>query len=183
MLIDIVDENDNVIGQKEKDDVHRDGDLHRVVHVWVLNSKNELLCHRRADSKKVYPGFWDIIVGGHLNAGETYEDAALREVEEEIGIKFSKDDMVFIGNWKGNPNDQEPRIREFSKSFAILYDSGIETMKMDTEEMSELKFVPIEELKRISKNPEEKKKFVTFKTFEKFIGKIESMYRESMYRT
>jgi isopentenyl-diphosphate delta-isomerase len=82
-LIDIIDENDKVIGKKEKDSVHEDGDWHRVSHAWVLNSKDDVLCHRRADIKKMFPGLWDVIIGGHLSSGETYEEAVKRELEEE----------------------------------------------------------------------------------------------------
>ena len=172
MLIDIVDEDDNVIGQKGKDEAHRDGDMHRVSHVWVINSKKELLCHKRADCKNIFPGKWDVIVGGHLEAGEGYEDAALREVEEEIGIRFSEDDMIFLGKWKGEFRYNGSEIKEISKSFMIAYDGGIETMRMNIDEISELKFISIDELKTISKDPEKSKNFITFKTFNEFIEKL-----------
>lgn len=172
-LIDIVDDEDRVIGQKERDAAHRDGDLHRVAHVWIVNSKKELLCHRRADCKRVFPGFWDIIIGGHLDAGESYEAAALREVEEEVGLVLSKDDLVLIGKWKGAPNETEPRIREFSTSYAAFYGGDPGALKADPGEISELKFMPIEELRAIARDPERSKGFITFKTFDVFIGKLE----------
>ena len=77
-LIDVVNEKDEVIGVKDKDLVHRDGDWHRASRIWVLNSKGEVLIHQRAKTKKLLPGLWDTTFGGHVLSGESYEEAAKR---------------------------------------------------------------------------------------------------------
>ncbi len=68
--------------------VHRDGDWHRAVHLWVAGRDDDgpfLLLQRRSAAKDTWPGALDVTVGGHLRAGETVEDA-LREADEEIGL-------------------------------------------------------------------------------------------------
>lgn len=86
-LLPIVDENDIEVGVARRGDIHRRAWRHRSVHVLVLNSRGQLLLQRRSLMKDVYPGFWDVSVGGHVGVGETYEEAARRETKEELGIE------------------------------------------------------------------------------------------------
>ena len=84
---DIVDERDVVIGRATRTEVHGDPTLiHRVVHVLVFNSSGQLFLQLRALDKDVQPDRWDTSVGGHVDAGEQYDDAARREMREELGI-------------------------------------------------------------------------------------------------
>ena len=59
---------------------------HRSVYVLVFNSSGQLFVHRRTMTKDIFPGFWDVAVGGVLNAGEEYDDGARRELREELGV-------------------------------------------------------------------------------------------------
>ncbi|BCA79445.1 NUDIX domain-containing protein [Desulfuromonas sp. AOP6] len=86
-IFDIVDENDQVIGQAPRSCCHGDPSLiHRVAHVLVFNPAGSLLLQKRARTKDIQPGKWDTSVGGHLDPGESYREAALREMKEELGI-------------------------------------------------------------------------------------------------
>ncbi len=85
-LVDIVDEDDQVLRQATRAEMRRDGLRHRAVYVVVRTSADEVVVHRRADWKDVYPGAWDICFGGVLDAGEEWDDAAARELAEEAGI-------------------------------------------------------------------------------------------------
>ncbi|MFW5880389.1 MAG: NUDIX hydrolase [Spirochaetota bacterium] len=86
-ILDIVNEADEVIGRASRADVHGNPALiHRVAHVLVFTSEGELFLQRRSPTKDVQPNKWDTSVGGHVDAGETYEDAARREMGEELGI-------------------------------------------------------------------------------------------------
>ena len=85
-LFDVVDENDAVISQAPRGEVHARGLLHRAVHVFVFNKRGDLLMQQRSMLKDVHPGAWGSSVSGHLDAGEDYADAALRELGEEMGI-------------------------------------------------------------------------------------------------
>ncbi len=86
-LIEVVTEKGEVIKVVPRSEIHGNPTLlHKVVHVLVFNSRDELLLQKRSMSKDVAPGKWDTSVGGHVNAGETIEEAVMREMEEELGI-------------------------------------------------------------------------------------------------
>jgi len=83
---------------KRRADVHRDGDWHRAIHVWVYGVQDDipfLLFNQRGRHKDTWPGVLDVTVGGHLAAGETIEQA-FREVEEEIGIVADPANLHFL---------------------------------------------------------------------------------------
>lgn len=83
----VVDENGKVIGSATRGECHRASMLlHPVVHLHVFNSKGEIYLQRRPDWKDIQPGKWDTAVGGHIDYGETPEEALQREVREELGI-------------------------------------------------------------------------------------------------
>ncbi len=82
--IDIFDENNKPIGTtKEKTQAHEDGDFHRTAHIWIINKNKELLLQKRSATKKSHPNCWDISGAGHIRAGETVVEGAIRELKEE----------------------------------------------------------------------------------------------------
>jgi 16S rRNA (adenine1518-N6/adenine1519-N6)-dimethyltransferase len=85
-IFDVVDEHDEVTGQSTRGEVHAQGLLHRAVHVLVFNKRGDVLLQQRSMLKDAHPGVWDSSVSGHLDAGEAYETAAVRELAEEMGI-------------------------------------------------------------------------------------------------
>lgn len=87
-LVDLVDVDDNVVEVVTRAEMRARGAAarHRACYVAVLTSHGELVVHRRADWKDVYPGYWDLCFGGVLGAGESWDDAARRELLEEAGI-------------------------------------------------------------------------------------------------
>lgn len=87
---DVVDEQDRVIRQAERRDVHAQGWLHRAVHILVFNGAGEVFLQKRSMRKDMSPGLWDSSCSGHVDAGEEYDVAAWRELEEEIGLKLPK---------------------------------------------------------------------------------------------
>ena len=86
---DIVDKDDRVIGQATRKEVHTKGLRHRAVHVWVFNAAGFIFLQKRSIYKDTAPGKWDSSCSGHVNAGETYDAAAIRELQEEIGLDAS----------------------------------------------------------------------------------------------
>ncbi len=83
---DVVDGENRVTGQATRSEVHRQGLKHRAVHIFIRNKRGELLLQKRSRLKDVHPGRWDSSAAGHLDAGESYEAAAHRELEEELGL-------------------------------------------------------------------------------------------------
>jgi 8-oxo-dGTP pyrophosphatase MutT (NUDIX family) len=85
-IIDIVDENDEVVGQSRRAEAYARGLRHRCVYVLVRNPDGYIFVHRRTATKPIFPSLYDMFVGGVVGAGEAYDDAALREAEEELGV-------------------------------------------------------------------------------------------------
>ena len=85
-VFDVVDESDTVTGQATRREVHEKNLLHRAVHVFAVNRHGEVLLQKRSRFKDVHPSVWDSSVAGHLDSGEDYATAAIRELEEEMGI-------------------------------------------------------------------------------------------------
>src|SRR4029078_10371505 len=89
-LLDIVNENDEIIDAKARKDVHRLGLLHREVHVWIFDEDKNIFFQKRG-LHRTSPGLLDASVGGHVNVGEDYIEAAVRETLEEAGVSISAD--------------------------------------------------------------------------------------------
>jgi len=94
-IFDVVDDADNVIDQQPRSFVHANNLFHRSIHILVLNDTEQVFLQKRSMSKDENPGVWDASVSGHLDQGESYEDCAVREAQEEIGLRISQDDMDF----------------------------------------------------------------------------------------
>jgi 8-oxo-dGTP pyrophosphatase MutT (NUDIX family) len=86
-LLDIVDENDRVTGQAPRGEAYRKRLRHRCVFVLARDPRGRIFVHRRTPNKLVFPSRYDMFVGGVVGAGESYDEAALREAEEELGVQ------------------------------------------------------------------------------------------------
>jgi isopentenyl-diphosphate delta-isomerase type 1 len=118
---DIVDLDDKVIGQASRSECHRNPDLvHRAVHVLVFNSRDELYLQRRAWNKDIQPGKWDTSVGGHVTAGEEWDVAAQRELEEELGVESVN--LQFVYSYLFRNEIESERIR----TYILKHDGEIE---------------------------------------------------------
>ncbi|MFD7616956.1 NUDIX hydrolase [Streptomyces sp. NPDC059802] len=85
-ILDIVDENDVVVGQAPRGEATARGLRHRCVFIEARDAEGRLFVHRRTPGKLVFPSRYDMFVGGVVGAGESYDQAALRETEEELGV-------------------------------------------------------------------------------------------------
>ena len=85
---DVVDRSDTVIGQASREEVHRDGLLHRSAHLLVFDGCGRVLLQKRSRGKDRFPGRWDSSVSGHVDSGEGYDQCIVREAMEEIGIRL-----------------------------------------------------------------------------------------------
>lgn len=85
--LDVVDDNDHVISRALRRKVHDDYLIHRSVMFYVLDEEDRVFVNQRSAAKELYPGSWSIAFGGHVLAGESYEAAVVRELEEETGLR------------------------------------------------------------------------------------------------
>ncbi|MBN17370.1 MAG: NUDIX hydrolase [Euryarchaeota archaeon] len=87
-IFDVVNEEDIVISQLPRSEVHSQGLLHRSVHLLIHNSKGDFFLQKRSESKDTHPNTWTSSVSGHVDSGETYDKGVIRETVEEIGIEL-----------------------------------------------------------------------------------------------
>lgn len=145
--IDIFDENNNPTGNvKEKQQAHEDGDFHRTAHVWIINNKNELLLQKRSANKKTHPNCWDISGAGHIRAGESVIEGAIRELKEELGIKVKEKDLNYIAIIKNTNNSKN---MEFQYVYLLKCNKKIEEYIFEDDEVSEVKNIYFEDLEKM----------------------------------
>ena len=140
-LVDVVDEEDRVVGRATRADMRRRNLLHRAVYLLVRrSSRGEFFVHRRTTTKDVYPGHWDVTVGGVVGAGENYEEAARRELAEEVGIHGTVPQPLFDLRFA------DPSTRLVGRAFLVHHDGDVTLQK---EEVSWGAFLPLAAVERI----------------------------------
>ncbi|MCD6476537.1 MAG: NUDIX domain-containing protein [Candidatus Aenigmarchaeota archaeon] len=162
-LLNVLDEQGNKTGiQKNKKEIHEQGLWHSAVHIWIYNSKGEILLQKRAEDKDYWPGMWDISTAGHISAGETPEQTAIRELEEELGIKVDLSKLKFIGirKFEKHVNEINYHNKEFDYIYLFRFDEDASKLKFKDKEVEKVKFVSIEQLEKDLKDPELSKKYV-----------------------
>lgn len=111
-MLTVVNDHDEVIGSERRDVIHRDGLTHRAVHVFALNPKGEIFLQKRSRLKDNCPGLWDSSAAGHVDAGESYLDCAVRELKEELGL--SEHELREVGNLGAHADTGWEHVRLFA---------------------------------------------------------------------
>lgn len=150
-MIDILNEDGSPTGnQASKKEVHQKGLWHRSAHIWFLNNQGEILLQKRAAHIESNPDMYDISAAGHLSAGDTPIQGALREVEEELGIKLDEKDLVKIGEVRqtGIKNEGTYINKEYNDVYVVHTNLTIENFTIQESEVGHIKYIKIEEFKR-----------------------------------
>lgn len=149
-LFDLVNEDGTPTGHvKERSMVHRNGDLHRTVHMWAIRKRQDggvdVLLQKRSQNKDAYPGCYDISSAGHMNAGDDFETSAVRELAEELGIHASREELRFIGFHEGYMEDVfwGYPFKDWEISAVYLYEKEIDTdaLVLQKSEVEEVVFM------------------------------------------
>ncbi len=140
-LIDILDEHGNFTGETcLKSIAHKFGYFHPTIHIWLYTKNHQVLLQKRALTKKVFPGLWDISVAGHIAAGEQIEKAAIREIFEEIGYKITTNDLHKIGTRKHMVKHNNGIIdNEFHHVYIAELTQNISSLVIQEEEVDAIK--------------------------------------------
>ena len=141
-IYDVVDEDDKVIGKTTRQEIHDKRLIHRSVMFFIFDKKGRIFVTQRTKNKEFYKEYWSIVLGGHINSGETYEEAAIRECKEETGIESKP---VFMRFFK----QRIPEEKENVKVFAFYTDK---IPKIDPFEIKQGKFMTMKELENKLKN-------------------------------
>ena len=147
--LDVLDSNGQPTGEKKlKSEVHQNSDWHRGGHVWIINSKGELLIQKRDFSTSLVPGQWDISCAGHIPSGEDLVAAATREMKEELGLDFDQSSFVYLFTVS-----QEYFIkadgfthRSFDSVYLIQSDVDLKNLKLEEGKISEVKLTSFKDL-------------------------------------
>lgn len=147
-MIDIYDDNMKPIGIKDRKDAHREGSWHKTFHCWIVyrdgNGRDLMVVQRRGPDKLLFPNALDITAAGHYLAGETMQEG-LREVQEELGIDVTFDNLLYLGVKFDVAKVGEVVNREFSDVFLLRYDKDISEYKFQVEEVSGLAVFSIDQ--------------------------------------
>ena len=145
-IVDIYDGKKNKTGKTvERSNKPELGEYRLSIHIWITNSKVELLIQRRSANKKMFPNMWNE-TGGAASTGETSEMTCAREFEEELGVKPNMDKAELIGSIK--------RKYDYVDVWHIEQEIDLNDIKMQEDEVSEVKYVTISELKKIIEDKE-----------------------------
>ena len=142
-LFDIVDDNDNIVGQATRQEAHTKGLMHRTVFFFILNKQGRVFVNKRAESKEFYDGYHSILFGGHVSKGQTYEDAVKREVQEEADLKIKN--IKRVGYIKVIPRDGS-KIHYLLRYTAFVDKINNQTEDPAVGEILERKFIDPKEI-------------------------------------
>jgi len=148
-MVVLINENDEVKGLMEKMQAHKTGLLHRAFSVFLFNNQGEMLLQKRAAHKYHSPNQWTNAVCSHPRDGETYKDAALRRLKEELGIEVEIDHKFFF-IYKADVGDGLWE-HELDHVFVGNYQGEFQ---LNHEEVSEVRYISQENLeKEMTENP------------------------------
>jgi isopentenyldiphosphate isomerase len=157
-LFEVFDKAGNPTGEiLERGYIHSRGLWHRTVHVWIHREPSEILLQKRAPGKDSHPGCWDVSAAGHVEAGETPLQSAVREMREELGLEVVPEDLRFVDRTRRTLISEEGAFIDREHTFVYLYGyTGIETgLSPDPGEVAELRFVETAQLRSMVENEAE----------------------------
>jgi len=120
---------------------HKTGAWHKAVGLYIVNDRNQVLLQKRSKLKKQYPGLWDATCGGHVKAGETAVECAIREAHDHLGINLTPDDVEFIGNAKSVDINSHQWDRHFNKHFVAFKNVDLKKLRLLEHEVDAAKWV------------------------------------------
>ena len=141
-LFDIVNEKNNSLGfTKPREEVHKNLEYwHRTTHIWIVNTQDQILCQQRSSKKDANPGKWQSFFGGHLRAGESYEENAISELKEELGIEVDTSQLIPLYIRKSETS------KHFGQVYILVINKNVEELKIDKEEIEKVEWASLVDL-------------------------------------
>ena len=161
-LLDIVNENDEVTGQAERDEVHAKGLLFRLVYVCFYTPDKHIILQKRSLSKKNDPGKLTTTVSGHVGAGQSYLEAAIRETSEETGIQIDPTSLIHVGTLRADYSTEEYKSNAMRGLFACEFTGSVNDLTVEAEDGAGFYAFTIKDLeKQLTSHPEAFAKVLT----------------------
>ena len=151
---DVLNEKGEFTGKIEsRENCHKNGLWHRAVYGVILNKNGDVLLQKRSKDKKLYPNLCDATVGGHILAGELSYQALIREIKEEIGINVNEQDIKYLMCTIDSDVTEDIVNNHFNDGYIIIKDIDIEDIKLQEEEVSDIRWFTKQEIyERINNN-------------------------------
>jgi 8-oxo-dGTP pyrophosphatase MutT (NUDIX family) len=138
-IVTIVDGHNQVIGSAPRRDMRAKNLPHRSTYILVFNARGQVYVQKRTMSKDIFPGYYDPATGGVVLAGESYEESAVRELEEEMGIRQVPLTRLFDFYFS------DPRSRVWGGAFTCTYDGPL---TLQAEEVEHVELMTMDEILR-----------------------------------
>ena len=171
--IDIVSPNGEPTGKIAlKSEAHKQGLYHNTIHVWLYTKARHILLQQRSHKKTIHPLLWDVSAAGHIDAGESFINAAIREVKEEIGLSLSPEDLKKIGIKLHETSYANGHIQdnEFHHVYIAELKKDINDLNPQEDEVEALKLVSFNTFETLLKNSHTNKHFIsTNKPYYRFV--------------
>lgn len=131
--LEIINDKDEVLGEELRSKIHKDGLMHREVHIWFITPKGEIVFQHRAKDKETYPDKLDATVGGHVEVKATYEETAIKEGKEETGVDIDPAKLRFLVKQKKYMVDSATGLinNSMRAQFAYLYNKPLEELVVE----------------------------------------------------
>jgi len=139
---------------KPRTAVHRDGDLHPTVHIWMIKRRDMgvfVLLQKRAHEKDINPDCYDVSAAGHVTQGEEFRHTALKEVREELGLNIDRSQLEFIGLRRACYSKGNIKDNELAAVYICREKINIEDLTLQSSEVAEVCWAEIDELLSIMK--------------------------------
>jgi isopentenyldiphosphate isomerase len=160
-MLEVVDENDNVVGLETRGKIHKEGLLHREIHIWFFTPRAEIIFQHRAKDKDTYPDKLDATVGGHVEPSMTYEETAIKECKEETGVDIDVNKLILLKKMRRKSFDQVTGLinNSMRPQYAYLYEGSIDDLQIEKGKSEGFEAWKIEKL--YSLEGKDKDKFVS----------------------
>lgn len=136
-----------------REEYHKKGLWHRAVYAFIIDDEGNVLLQKRSANKKLWPNLWDVTVGGHVDSGEFGRQALVREVKEELGIAIDDDDIKYLVGSTSINEKGDIINKHYNECYLITKNVDISKIKLQEEEVSEVKYFSKKELlERIANN-------------------------------
>lgn len=152
--IDIIDENGNPTGKiATRDEVHSKGLWHKIIVVAVIDEEGHILMQQRAKTVETNKLKWDVTSAGHIQAGQTSKEAAIREISEEVGLKVKEEDLKYVLTYKNKKHLGEYLDNQFYDCYIVRQKNiNITKIKIQESEVEQIKICNLKEVEEMLKN-------------------------------
>jgi len=156
-----------------KSEAHKNGWHHNTIHLWLYTKTGEILLQQRSHKKIIHPLLWDVSAAGHIDAGESFIEAALRETKEELGLILNSGNLQKIGTFLHETNYGKIQDNEFHQVYIAELKADLNQLQPQEDEVEALKLVSFNEFEILLTQSETNNHFIpTNKSYYSFVIKV-----------